>query len=154
MCVCGGGGGGIVIRISYGGVVVVLHLYLLEQCPELNFRHRQKLIILLHFTSFCPTLACPIPAVGLPEVLEAQFYAAINLEGGDKKGQKVRPCLNFCLFAFLIDPNWLLVSFDSPFAHIAGTSLEAPCHCLLVFWTIVTSVWSFTCSLGMAMRTR
>jgi hypothetical protein len=29
--------GGLVIRITYGGVVVVLHLYSLGQCPELNF---------------------------------------------------------------------------------------------------------------------
>jgi hypothetical protein len=42
-------------------MVVVLRLYSLEQCPELNFGHRQKLIILLRFTSFCPTLACTIP---------------------------------------------------------------------------------------------
>jgi hypothetical protein len=28
-------GGGLTDIITYGGVVVVLHLYLLEQCPEL-----------------------------------------------------------------------------------------------------------------------
>ncbi len=44
-------------------MVVVMRLYLLEQCPELNFGHRQKLVILLHFTSFCPTLACTIPSM-------------------------------------------------------------------------------------------
>jgi hypothetical protein len=34
-------GGGLVNRITYGGVVVVLHLYSLEQCPELNFGHQK-----------------------------------------------------------------------------------------------------------------
>jgi hypothetical protein len=34
--------GGLVIRITYGGVVVVLRLYSLEQCPELNFGHQKK----------------------------------------------------------------------------------------------------------------
>ncbi len=37
-----------------------MHLYLLGQCPELNSGHRLKLLILLRFKSFCPTLACTI----------------------------------------------------------------------------------------------
>ncbi len=54
--------GGLVIRITYGGVVIVMCLYSLGQCPELNFRHQLNLLILLRFKSFCPTLAwlgCP-----------------------------------------------------------------------------------------------
>jgi hypothetical protein len=51
------------MRITHGGVVVVMHLYLLGQCPELNSGHRLKLLILIRFKSFCPTLACTIPAV-------------------------------------------------------------------------------------------
>ena len=44
--------GGLSDRITYGGVVVVLRLYSLEQCPDLNFGHRLKLVNLLLFTSF------------------------------------------------------------------------------------------------------
>jgi hypothetical protein len=55
--------GGFLIRITYGGVVVVMRLYLLGQCPELNFGHRLKLLILLRFKSFRPALACSIPGL-------------------------------------------------------------------------------------------
>jgi hypothetical protein len=30
------------MRITYGGVVVVMHLYSLGQCPELNFGHQEN----------------------------------------------------------------------------------------------------------------
>ncbi len=33
-------------------MVVVLRLYMLEQCPELNFGHQLKLVILLLFYKF------------------------------------------------------------------------------------------------------
>ncbi len=53
--------GGLLIRITYGGVVIVMHLYSLGQCLELNFGHWSKLLILLRFKSFRPTMACTIP---------------------------------------------------------------------------------------------
>jgi hypothetical protein len=45
-----------------------MHLYLLGQCPELNFGQQLKLVILFRFKSFCPTLACTIPFCGALEL--------------------------------------------------------------------------------------
>ncbi len=53
--------GELVKRITYGGVVIIMRLYSLGQCQEINFGHRLKLVILLCFKSFCPTMACTIP---------------------------------------------------------------------------------------------
>jgi hypothetical protein len=45
-------GGGLTERMTYARVVIVLCLYLLEQCLILCFGHQLKLVILLLFTSF------------------------------------------------------------------------------------------------------
>ncbi len=54
-----------------------------------------------------------------------------NLEGSEKRAQRIRPCLTCCLVAFLIASNWLFESFDSLLAHTLNTPLKAPCYCLL-----------------------
>ncbi len=67
--------------MTYGGVVVALHLYLVEQCPELNFRH-QKSLKMSRLRRFCPTQACTIPGM----VFRGQCFVLtstwLGLEGG------------------------------------------------------------------------
>ncbi len=43
--------------------MIVLRLFLLEQCPELNFGHQIKLVILSLFTSFGPPRHAPHPVL-------------------------------------------------------------------------------------------
>jgi hypothetical protein len=85
-----------------------MRLYSLGQCPELNFGHRGKLIILLRFKSFCPTLACTIP--------RATINASIN---NLTKPSHPRPCTLNLIAAANECTYWraavlALVSYPSP----------------------------------------